>query len=327
VINKILMKLCKKKADPLLELKQVTADHWSENVAGSDAFSADVYWLAVPAVQKRHQNKGCAGKPYGDWVEYCLREFLHTQGPAGRMLSIGCGSGALERQLFQLGAFEKCDAIDIAPTAIELAKAEAAAIGAGSSIEYRQVDVETVSLPECHYDAVWFNGSLHHINQLEAVCRNIQNCLKPGGWLFFNEYVGANHFGFCEKQRAAIGHTFNLIPERFRKSFVTGTLGQLVTVVPLPDPDEVKRTDPSEAVRSSEIMDVVEQHFEIKAINNCGGSLLQFVVHGIAGNFRVEDPESMRVLQMLFDIEDGLMESGTLKSDFVVVAARLKPHA
>lgn len=327
MINKILTKLRRKKEYPLPESKQVTADHWSENVAGSDAFSADVYWLAVPAVQKRHQHKACAGKPYSNWVEYCLGEFLHTQEPVGRMLSIGCGSGTLERQLFQLRAFEKCDAIDIAPTAIELAKMAATAIGAGSSIEYRQIDVETVSLPSCHYDVVWFNGSLHHISQLEAVCRNIQNSLKPGGWLFFNEYVGANHFGFCEKQRTAISHTFNLIPERFRKSFVSGSSGRLVTAVPLPDPDEVKRTDPSEAVRSSEIMEVVSQHFEIKAINNCGGSLLQFVVHGIAGNFRAEDPESMRILQMLFDIEDGLIESGTLKSDFVVVAAQLKPNA
>ena len=41
--------------------KQVTADHWSENMAGSDAFSADVYWLAVPTVQRRHQHKATAG--------------------------------------------------------------------------------------------------------------------------------------------------------------------------------------------------------------------------------------------------------------------------
>ena len=42
----------------------------------------------------------------------------------------------------------------------------------------------------------------------------------------------------------------------------------------------------------------------------------------VRGNFRQEDPDSMRILQMLFDIEDGLIESGVLKSDFVVVAAK-----
>jgi hypothetical protein len=46
----------------------------------------------------------------------------------------------------------------------------------------------------------------------------------------------------------------------------------------------------------------------------------------VAGNFREEDPESMRILRMLFDIEDGLIESGSLDSDFVVVAASPKPR-
>jgi hypothetical protein len=67
---------------------------------------------------------------------------------------------------------------------------------------------------------------------------------------------------------------------------------------------------------------VVNDYFDIQTINPCGGSLLQFLLHGIAGNFRLEDPHSMRILQMLFDIEDGLIDSGALKSDFVVVAAR-----
>ena len=50
------------------------------------------------------------------------------------MLSIGCGSGALERDLFTLNAFRHCDAIDIAPTAIETAIKAAATDAMGSSL-------------------------------------------------------------------------------------------------------------------------------------------------------------------------------------------------
>lgn len=302
------------------DLKQVTADHWSENMAGSDAFSADVYWLAVPAVQKRHQQKATAGTGYPGWVQYCLGEFLGTHAPAERMLSIGCGTGTLERELYQLKAFQHCDAMDIAPAALEVAKAEALAIGA-STIEYLLADIEQLELPANHYDAVWFNGSLHHIRELETVCQRVRHSLKPGGWLFFNEYVGANHFGLGDEQRAAISHAFDLIPERFRRSFVQGSFGQTQPIAPLPDPVEVAKVDPSEAVRSADILRVVDAHFEIRALNPCGGSLLQFLLHGIAGNFRQDDPHSMRILQMLFDIEDGLIESGALTSDFVIVAA------
>ena len=300
--------------------KQVTADHWSENMAGSDAFSADVYWLAVPAVQRRHQHKATAGSGHPGWVQYCLKEFLGDQVQGARMLSIGCGTGTLERELYRLNAFEHCDAVDIAPGAIEAARAEALAIGA-STINYSLCDIEKTDLPASHYDAVWFNGSLHHIRELEVVCRRVANSLKPGGWLFFNEYVGANHFAFDTQQRAAISHAFGLIPEQFRRSFVQGSYGQVQQVVPLPDPVDVVKVDPSEAVRSADILRVVGEHFDIRALNRCGGSLLQFLMHGIAGNFRDDNPQSLRELQMLFDIEDGLIESDTLKSDFVIVAA------
>ncbi|QHF48012.1 SAM-dependent methyltransferase [Pseudomonas sp. S35] len=300
--------------------KQVTADHWSENMAGSDAFSADVYWLAVPAVQRRHQHKATAGSGHPGWVQYCLKEFLGDRVQGARMLSIGCGTGTLERELYRLNAFEHCDAMDIAPGALDAARAEALAMGA-STIHYSLCDIEKTDLPAHHYDAVWFNGSLHHIRELEVVCQRVARSLKPGGWLFFNEYVGANHFAFDAQQRAAISHAFGLIPEQFRRSFVQGSYGQVQQVVPLPDPADVVKVDPSEAVRSADILRVVGEHFDIRALNRCGGSLLQFLMHGIAGNFKEDNPQSLRVLQMLFDIEDGLIESDTLKSDFVIVAA------
>ncbi|WP_447892987.1 class I SAM-dependent methyltransferase [Pseudomonas marginalis] len=303
--------------------KQVTADHWSENMAGSDAFSADVYWLAVPTVQRRHQHKATAGSGHPGWVQYCLKEFLGNPAPGTRMLSIGCGTGTLERELYRLKAFEHCDGVDIAPAALEVARAEALAMGA-STIQYALCDIERTDLPGNHYDAVWFNGSLHHIRELEVVCQRVRHSLKPGGWLFFNEYVGANHFAFDAQQRAAISHAFGLIPEHLRHSFVKGSYGQVQQVVPLPDPAEVVKVDPSEAVRSADILQVVQEHFDVRALNLCGGSLLQFLLHGIAGNFTADNPQSLRVLQMLFDIEDGLIESGTLKSDFVVVAASPK---
>nr|BFD40775.1 hypothetical protein FFPRI1PSEUD_22740 [Pseudomonas sp. FFPRI_1] len=303
--------------------KALTAEHWSENQAGSDAFSADVYWLAVPAVQRRHQHKATAGSGHGHWVTYCLNTFLAGRLPVQRMLSIGCGTGSLERELYGLNAFQHCDALDIAPAALETARAQAAALGA-DSLEYSLTDVERVSLPSAHYDAVWFNGSLHHIRELESVCANVRQSLKADGWLFFNEYVGANHFAFDAPQCAAISHAFALIPPPLRRSFVQGSYGQLQHNVPLPDPLEVVKVDPSEAVRSQDILKVVGEHFDIQVLNACGGTLLQFLLHGIAGNFKADDPQSMRVLQMLFDIEDGLIESGALHSDFVIVAATPK---
>ena len=93
---------------------------------------------------------------------------------------------------------------------------------------------------------------------------------------------------------------------------------------PLPDPEEVRRVDPSEAVRSDEILTVVDSLFAIDALNKCGGSILQFLLCGLAGHFTPEDPVAMRYLDAIIGFEDVLIDSGDLPSDFVVVAARAR---
>jgi len=136
--------------------EDITAAHWSKNVASSDAFSPQMYWLAVPAVQRRFQRKACAGTGHAWWGAYLMKEFFDRPPSAARMLSIGCGSGGLERDLFRQNAFAQCDAMDIAPGAIEIARAQAQAIGA-HNIHYSLQDVQKTPLGHGIYDAVWFN--------------------------------------------------------------------------------------------------------------------------------------------------------------------------
>jgi 2-polyprenyl-3-methyl-5-hydroxy-6-metoxy-1,4-benzoquinol methylase len=309
------------KEDAMNTDEEITAAHWSKNLASSDAFSAQVYWLAVPAVQRRFQQMACGGTPHRWWVEYCLDEFFGPARSSARMLSIGCGSGSLERDLFRLGAFADCDAIDIAAGAIDAARRDAALLGA-SRIHYQVQDVQKTALKKNTYDAVWFNGSLHHIKSLEVVCESVRSALKPGGWLFFNEYVGPNHFAFSARQREIIDCAFRLLPPEYRRSFQPEHFGKVQHAAQLPQPADVIRVDPSEAIRSQDIRQVVSEYFVEHAFNRCGGNILQFALHGIAGNFTETDERSMGLLQMLFDIEDTLLEHRFLETDFAVGVAR-----
>lgn len=297
--------------------EEITAAHWSKNVASSDAFSPQMYWLAIPAVQKRFQRKACAGTPHGWWGTYCMKEFFDRPTSTARMLSIGCGSGSLERELFRQNAFGQFDAMDLAPGAIDIARAEAHAMGA-HNIHYLVQDVQKTPLGQGLYDAVWFNGSLHHIKQLELVCQSVRTALKPGGWVFFNEYVGANHFAFSARQRQLLASAFELLPPEYRRSFQVEHFGKVQHIVPLPEPAEVVKVDPSEAIRSQDIRRVLSEHFVECAFNPCGGNILQFALHGIAGNFVESDPRSMALLEMLFQIEDTMISNRFLESDFAV---------
>ena len=82
--------------------------------------------------------------------------------------------------------------------------------------------------------------------------------------------------------------------------------------------------DPSEAVRSANILPVLSSYFEIVDYRPLGGSILQFLLDGIAGNFGPNDPEAVSWLELLFSIEDSLMEMEELGSDFAYIAAKRK---
>lgn len=296
------------------------SDHWSQKLEDSSSdFSAELYWLANPEVRRRHVLAQTRGRRADSWVNDVVKQFLGDRIPVDRMLSIGCGTGQLERHLALLGAFKECDAWDVATGAIETARRTASEQGL-RHIHYAVRDANAVELPPETYDAVLFHSSLHHIAALEGVCENVARSLKPGGWLFLNEYVGPNVFDFTPRQKEVIRAAFDLIPRRFRRS---GYLDWAVAeAAPIPSPAEVAAADPSEAVRSAEILDVVSHYFDVVELNPTGGTVLQFLLHGIAGNFRPDDPDSMKVLDLLIRIEETLIEVGDLRSDFAVVTAR-----
>jgi SAM-dependent methyltransferase len=85
---------------------------------------------------------------------------------------------------------------------------------------------------------------------------------------------------------------------------------------------DVVDLDPSEAVRSDEIVALMQRDFKILEMKGYGGSILQFLLGGISQNFASPGSQSKALLQMLFDIEDGLIGSGVLRNDFAVIVAQ-----
>ncbi len=298
------------------------ADHWSRRLdEGSSDFTADVYWLAVPAVARHFTRGATRGHREDSWVNDCVLRHLAGRTPMDRILSIGCGAGELERHLALMSAFRECDAWDLSPGAIDTARRLAREAGS-SGIHYEVRDANAAEIAEATYDSVWFNSSLHHVEALEEICEAVARSLKPGGWLILNEYVGPSVFDLPERQKQAIRAAFDLIPMRLRRRRAPDGSLKTADAPAIPNPREVAAVDPSEAVRSADILKIVAHYFEIVELNPAGGTILQFLLHNIAGNFRPEDPASMKVLDLLIGFESALIEAGDLASDFAVVVAR-----
>lgn len=84
----------------------------------------------------------------------------------------------------------------------------------------------------------------------------------------------------------------------------------------------MNRIDPSEAVRSSKILRLLETYFDIEEFRGYGGAVLHILLSDIAGNFMSVVGE--KILEMCFKVEDVLMELGEVGNDFAVIACKPK---
>jgi len=82
--------------------------------------------------------------------------------------------------------------------------------------------------------------------------------------------------------------------------------------------------DPSEAIESSRILSSLKRIFKIVESKECGGTILQPLLSGIAYNFLRKDAETERWLRLFFNVENLLLESKEIKSDFIVAVCQRK---
>ena len=345
---------------------EITAQCWSEHTARFSGRDPGLFWWEVPEIHK-HINRKISGISDVDWVAYTLGKYFPGRLPLTRCLSLGCGTGDLERSLARLAAFQHCDAYDIAEGSVQEARrlAQAETI---DNINYSVADVDTMTLPPGFYDSVWIHSAMHHFQELEHVCQQIKRALNPEGLLILNEYVGPSRFRFPARQKEVANLCLQLLPARYRiavpesiaielertplkkgtRWFISRLMDKLrdgdlrgaiqrrsrvykarisgqrieKRVITFPSWRDVIAADPSEAVRSEEILTVLQRDFEIIEKKGWGGNVLQFLLAGIAGNFSDDDPHSQTLLRMLINVEDTLIQCGEFESDCAYIVAR-----
>jgi len=237
-----------------------------------------------------------------------------------RALVLGCGSGWLERALAQRGRFRSIVACDFAAETVSRAREAAEEEGFSSSIDYRVVDLENEELPAGPFDAVIANDVLHHITGLEPLYTRIHGALAPGGKLVFNEYVGPNRFQYSDAHMEVVNRYLRVLPDRLRWDPIVGrTLRKRERV----DAKQLVIDDPTEAVRSEDVLPLARKFFRVEKEYAYGGGLLNPLLFGIVTNFRAGDPWDDMLLSRLCAAEQRLTDSGEIEPDFrIFVGAR-----
>ncbi len=280
-------------------------------------------WLAHPMVRAR-LNTLASGRPDQDAYDR-LVEILRERGqsiPVPRAVSLGCGFGNLERDLARRGIIREIEAYDIAPTAIEEARRLAAEAGM-DGLHYHLADLERAAFPAGQADVVFAHASVHHIERLEALFDTVERMLKPGGLFHIWEYVGPTRFQWTDAQMALTNDFLGSLPERLRR-MPSGRERPLQTRPTIATMIDV---DPSEAIRSADIVKLMRERFEIIEERPLGGTLLHLGLAEIAQNFDADrSPADRQALEDFFAAEDAAMRDGRIGSDHVVItAARRSP--
>ncbi len=301
----------------------MVADYWSE----ADCDASDKNFYCFPPIRARSCKLifGEYDTSRKDWCEYwTVQKYLKDKIPFEKCLSICCGTGPIERILSRLNVAKKIVGADIAPGAIEKAIQRAKDENI-SNIEYFISDINNKRFREEEYDIIWANGALHHIEDLERVIGMLYRTLKPGGYLISNEYVGPRYQQIPEKQQEIINAVRHLIPLELRPELEKYKYDIYGKAWEMPPVEYFLETDPSECVNSNNIIPILKTNFNEVEVKYFNGSILLYALGPkFYDNFDFNNSNHKKLLEMLFDIEDTLIETGEVSKDNAHIICKKK---
>jgi SAM-dependent methyltransferase len=260
----------------------------------------------------------------GDKNENIYQKFYKsTSKPFTRALIIGCGAGELERDLLKMGLFKSCLGIDISKLSIEKAEQDAKDMDL-EELQYQVFDLDHDDYRKLgQFDLIIIQMVAHHVSNLKYFFKNVNTMLRDKeSKILMNEYIGPNRFQHDEKTRGIINVLLGSLPEKYKPNHLTDgiTLRSEYILTPI---SHFLENDPSEAIRSEEIMKFAKKYIKVEKILNYGGSINHMLLTGIISNFTEHD-ESGELLNLLSAFEEILEDANVITSDFAVIFASKK---
>jgi SAM-dependent methyltransferase len=261
------------------------------------------FWMGHPLV-RASINERVSGTP-GLWpVDWFAAKFGSRLDDAD-VLSIGCGSGGLERDLGRRFPTARIIGVDTSDRAIQVAREEIAREQL-AHVSYQCGDAWTILQRPHAWDAIFFHASLHHFDRLHELLRLVAAALQPGGLLYLDEYVGPAMREWNLIRLGLLNAAYYLLPRRARRARIVRTPR---------NPD-----DPTEAICSSDILPAVRASFEVVAQRDYGGNITALLFPNLqqAGDAAAVDRAVHRMLRM----ESFLLDRLGVGSYHTVLVAR-----
>jgi ubiquinone/menaquinone biosynthesis C-methylase UbiE len=301
----------------------------AETTSESDAARVSHYWQQQFAKNRadtslwtnnqivaRHIYRLISGGSEEHWLSWFLNQYLPGDVNFARSLSVCCG--AHELVLAHSGKVRFIRGFDLSAGAIEQASASFVAAGiSGDTYRFEVADADDLQI-EDHFDILLSTGALHHVTQLETLLSRLSRMLDPDGYFVVLEYVGPNRFQWRDPQLSVINGLLQQLDLQYLKDNRRWELSR-------PPMAEFLAIDPSEAVRSEDILRLLPEYFTVEYLRNFNGT----VIHPLyplldARRTNANEPDFDSIVRMILWIEDFLIRGQVLSSDFIFAICRSK---
>lgn len=239
--------------------------------------------------------------------------------PPARVLAIGSGMAFVEEYLVAQGYAQHVTAYEMSQVAIDKARARVADKPYASRLDLRCGDVLEANLPDGAYDAVYVLAAIHHFGPIEEMYALMHRVLKPGGLLWFDEYIGPDHHMYEPEVLAIMDEVNECLDTSYRWDVLSN---QTRTMVPRPSLEWMMGHDPSEGVHATRILPLTYQWFDVVLRQDYGGAIMRPFFTGILPNFDWSNPKDQTVARLVILIEQMLTRRGILPHYHSAVVGR-----
>lgn len=267
---------------------------------------------------KSHIYRLISGGSDEHWLWWFFNQYLKYGTVFKRSLSVCCGDGAHELALRMIGRVRFIHGFDISEGAIAQAKAtfEKAAISP-ETYAFEVRDADDLELANGS-DLILSTGALHHVTNLEGLLSTLSKALDPNGYFVLLEYVGPNRMQWTDIQLSVINGILRRLDPRY-------LMGNTRTELSRPPIAEVMAIDPSEAVRSEDVLRLLPDYFTIEYLRNFNGTVIHPLYPLLNGSLtNTDSPGFDDIVRKILRLEDFFIRLKVLSSDFVFAICRSK---
>ena len=286
------------------------AEHWNE-VEGKLQRGERIFWRSHPRIDGHYRSRALLdGLSWRDWVPKTLGR------PAAVGLELGCGSGAELCLTRDAGTARQMVGLDLDESRFASISGQFHPVGA--DIRLLAADINTVELEPNSYELIYSLMSFHHFESLERIMDQVSAALTSDGFFILDEYVGPARFQWTEAQMAITNQVLGIMPRQFRL-YQNGTEKREEG---RPAVADVIRLCPSESIRSNEIVPLFHRFFDVVHEKRLGGTIQHLLYNGIVQNLPDNDEFTDHMIDSIDALEQTLISSGYLTSDFVLLVGR-----